>query len=118
MNISEEMEYLQKEYDRIIYEVIVGTPESTTRHNETKVNMEELYFIKSDLEDMGFELTEVSEMESGGDAFDYYTLDAGPIKLISDAFIKGEDSRVSVQLMDDDTNLSRGFIEAITKEFK
>lgn len=80
--------------------------------------MEELYFTKSDLEVMGFELTEVSEMESGGDAFDYYTLDAGPIRLISDAFVKGEDNIVSVQLMDDDTNLSRGFIEAIIKEFK
>lgn len=118
MNISKEMEYLQKEYDGIVYEVIVGPPDTTPRHNETKVNMEELYFIKSDLEDMGFELTEVSEMESGGEAFDYYTLDAGPIKLISDAFVKGEDSRVSVQLMDDDTNLSRDLIEAIIKVFK
>lgn len=117
MNISEEMEYLQKEYDRIIYEVVMTPTDTIPRHNETKVNMEELYFTKSDLEDMGFELTEVSEMESGGEAFDYYTLNAGPIKLISDAFIKGEDNRVSVQLMDDDTNISREFIEAVTKEF-
>lgn len=118
MNISKEMEYLQKESDKIISDYIMGLPDITTRHNETKVNVEELYFTKSDLEDMGFELTEVSEMESGGKAFDYYTLDAGPIKLISDAFIKGEYNRVSVQLMDDDTNISREFLEAITKEFK
>lgn len=89
-----------------------------SKENEAKVNMEELYFTKSDLEDMGFELTEVSEMESGGEAFDYYTLVAGPIDLISDAFTKGEDNRVSVQIMDDDTNISREFIEAIIKEFK
>ncbi len=60
---------------------------------------------EQDIIDLGFERTDVSEIESGDDAFYYYTYDLGKgaISLISNANNEVIDGRWCVEIFEDET---------------
>jgi hypothetical protein len=55
---------------------------------------------EQDLIDLGFEKVNVSEEQSGGDAFYYYVYDIGYLSLISDASDNIKKNKWAIQLFD------------------
>lgn len=80
-------------------------------------------YTKKQLEEWGFERTDVPPKDNDGiNPYFYYTLDFDKdvgynCSLISDAFDKGV-KKVGIQFFEGKKNLSKEFIEALIKEFK
>lgn len=76
-------------------------------------------FTREELKELGFELTKVNSIESGGDPYDYYTMDFDGFSFITDEFTEGV-SKAKVQIFNAslNRNLSEEFIRATIKEFK
>ena len=74
---------------------------------------------EQDLVDLGFERTDVSEIESGGDPFHYYTLDfARGLSLISQASDEVIDNEWFVEFFETDPTIRftvREHVEALIK---
>lgn len=76
-------------------------------------------FTRKQLKEWGFEKVSVTPEESGGEGFDYYTLDLDgrAITLITTPFERGV-RYATVEFFEGNKQLSKEFIEAIIKEFK
>jgi hypothetical protein len=76
-------------------------------------------FTRKQLKDYGFTENKVSVEECGGRPFTYYTFDIDKyIRLISEAFHKGEKEKQVEFFEGDGRALSKEFVEACIKEFK